>query len=78
MLFRVCFLGVLYFSHSTVAKSPGSYEVVKKDVLIVGGGASGAHAAVRLRDHYGLNIALVEKQDILVRIISQMTPILLV
>jgi len=78
MLFRVCFLGVLYFSLSTVAKSPGSYEVVKKDVLIVGGGASGAHAAVRLRDDYGLNVALVEKQDILVRIISQMTPILLV
>ncbi|KAL2211727.1 putative FAD dependent oxidoreductase [Sarocladium strictum] len=52
MLFRVCFLGVLYFSLSTVAKSPGSYEVVKKDVLIVGGGASGAHAAGGHVDSY--------------------------
>ncbi|KAL2281341.1 hypothetical protein FJTKL_11750 [Diaporthe vaccinii] len=37
-------------------------EVINRDVVIVGGGASGAHAAVKLRD-MGKTIALVEKRD---------------
>lgn len=37
-----------------------------KDVVIIGGGASGVHAAIRLRDDFGKSIALVEKQEILV------------
>lgn len=40
---------------------------VSKDVAIIGGGAAGAYAAVRLRDDYGKSIALVEKEDHLVR-----------
>lgn len=40
-------------------------EVVNRDVVIVGGGASGAHAAVKLRD-MGKTIVLVEKRDRLV------------
>lgn len=40
-------------------------EVITRDVVIVGGGASGAHAAVRLRD-MGKSIVLVEKRDKLV------------
>lgn len=39
--------------------------VINRDVVIVGGGASGAHAAVRLRD-MGKSIVLVEKRDKLV------------
>ena len=42
-------------------------NVVKKDVIVIGGGASGAHAAVRLRDDYGFSVALIEKDEILVR-----------
>lgn len=40
-------------------------EVINRDVVIVGGGASGAHAAVKLRD-MGKTIVLVEKRDKLV------------
>lgn len=40
-------------------------EVINRDVVIVGGGASGAHAAVKLRD-MGKSVVLVEKRDILV------------
>lgn len=40
-------------------------EVINRDVVIVGGGASGAHAAVKLRD-MGKSVVLVEKRDKLV------------
>ncbi|RYP59273.1 hypothetical protein DL770_010244 [Monosporascus sp. CRB-9-2] len=39
-------------------------RVIKRDVVIIGGGASGAHAALRLKD-MGQSIMLVEKQAIL-------------
>lgn len=39
--------------------------VIHRDVVIVGGGAAGAHAAVKLRD-MGKTIVLVEKGDVLV------------
>ncbi|KAB8261693.1 hypothetical protein BDV32DRAFT_33025 [Aspergillus pseudonomiae] len=42
-----------------------SPNVLYKDVVVVGGGASGAYAAVRIRDDFGKSIALIEKQDIL-------------
>ena len=41
-------------------------NVFYKDVVVVGGGASGAYAAVRIRDDFGKSIARIEKQDILV------------
>ena len=40
--------------------------VIKKDVAILGGGASGAHAAVRLREDHGQSVIVVEKQENLV------------
>lgn len=36
-------------------------NILFKDVVVIGGGASGAYAAVRLRDDYNKSIALVEK-----------------
>ncbi|KAK8024545.1 hypothetical protein PG993_012611 [Apiospora rasikravindrae] len=39
-------------------------DSVERDVVVIGGGAAGAHAAVWLRDH-GKTVALVEKQDTL-------------
>ncbi|KAH8774471.1 hypothetical protein F5883DRAFT_627740 [Diaporthe sp. PMI_573] len=39
--------------------------VITKDVVIIGGGASGAHAAVRLREDLNQDIILIEKQPIL-------------
>jgi hypothetical protein len=41
-------------------------HTISKDVVIVGGGAAGAYAAVRLREDYGQSIALIEKQGLLV------------
>ena len=40
--------------------------IVKKDVAILGGGASGAHAAVHLREDHGQSVIVVEKQENLV------------
>lgn len=44
-----------------------SSEVIQRDVVIIGGGASGAYAAVRLRDDFNKSIALIEKEARLVR-----------
>ena len=41
-------------------------QILVKDVAIVGGGSSGAYAAVRLRDDYKKSVALIEKADHLV------------
>ena len=38
---------------------------LSRDIVIIGGGASGAHAAVWLRDH-GKSVIVVEKRDTLV------------
>jgi glycerol-3-phosphate dehydrogenase len=64
MLFSKSAVGLLVAACSAIAAPPS--KPVKKDVIVIGGGASGAHAAVRLRDDYGLSVALIEKQDILV------------
>lgn len=51
---------------SSVAAAANAPQYLSKDVVIIGGGASGAHAAVRLREDFGKSIALIEKRDILV------------
>ncbi|KAH8886298.1 hypothetical protein GQ53DRAFT_876157 [Thozetella sp. PMI_491] len=38
-------------------------SVIYKDVAIIGGGASGAYSAVRLRRDHGTSIILIEKED---------------
>ena len=45
-------------------------RILLKDVVIVGGGASGAYAAVRLKEDYGKDILLIEKKDHLVSLPS--------
>lgn len=40
-----------------------SNTTIDTDVAIIGLGASGAYAAVRLREDYGLNVVVIEQQD---------------
>lgn len=47
------------------ASDSSNVSVVTTDTLVIGGGAGGAHAAVRLTD-YGQDVILVERQPILV------------
>jgi len=42
-------------------------STIHRDVAIIGGGASGAYSAVRLREDFGLSVVLVEKEAFLVR-----------
>lgn len=39
---------------------------VSKDVVIIGGGASGSYAGIRLKEDFGKDIALIEMEDRLV------------
>lgn len=41
-------------------------DTLEVDVAIVGGGATGAYAAVRLREDYGKKVVVIEKQNRLV------------
>jgi len=38
-----------------------------RDVAIIGGGAAGSYAAVRLRQDYNVSVVLIEKEAVLVR-----------
>jgi ribulose 1,5-bisphosphate synthetase/thiazole synthase len=51
----------------SIAASNPLPDLLHRDVVVIGGGASGAYAAVRLRDDFDKSIALIEKQSILVR-----------
>lgn len=42
-------------------------ETIDVDVAIIGGGATGAYAAVRLRDDYQKTVLVIEKENRLVR-----------
>lgn len=54
---------------ATAAASTLKHETIYRDVVVVGGGASGSHAAVWLRDH-GASVAVVEKASQLVSTFS--------
>ena len=54
---------------------PNCPKTITRDVAIIGGGASGAHAAVRLREDFGKSVIVVEKKNRLVRIpLTRATP----
>ena len=42
------------------------FETIERDVVIVGGGAAGSHAAVRLREDEGKSVVIIEKENNLV------------
>lgn len=42
-------------------------NTINVDVAIVGAGASGAYAAIRLKEDFGKTIAVIEKAEALVR-----------
>ncbi|KAF5978849.1 hypothetical protein FBULB1_5996 [Fusarium bulbicola] len=48
-------------SHGVLATP--KQETIEVDVAIVGGGATGAYAAVRLREDYGKKVVVIEKQN---------------
>jgi len=41
-------------------------DIILRDVAIIGGGASGSHAAVILKQDHGKSVVVIEKQDHLV------------
>lgn len=59
---------IVHITHAVLicAASVSAIDAIAKDVVVVGGGASGAYAAFRLREDFGKSVALVEKQDTLV------------
>lgn len=57
------------------ADANGLPDIIYRDVAVIGGGASGAYAAVRIRDDFDKSVALIEKQNILVCLISQLRKI---
>jgi ribulose 1,5-bisphosphate synthetase/thiazole synthase len=55
---------------ATVVAANWLPEIITRDVAIIGGGASGAYAAVRLKEDLNKSIVLVEKANGLVCIPS--------
>lgn len=51
----------LLLAGASVATASWLPNIVARDVAIVGGGASGAYAAVRLREHFGQSVVVIEK-----------------
>ncbi|KAF7545313.1 hypothetical protein G7Z17_g9270 [Cylindrodendrum hubeiense] len=57
---------VSFLATSALATVGSAAKVtLEKDVVIVGGGASGSHAAFRLREDYDKSILLIEKRELL-------------
>ena len=66
----LCFLGIAAFVSASIAVDVSSFaskDVITRDVAIIGGGASGTYAAVRLREDLNTSIVVIEENDRLVR-----------
>lgn len=78
MVAKTVYTGLLALSaiSGTLAAIDNSFfslfETVERDVVIVGGGAAGSNAAVRLREDYNKSVILIEKEAILVKIPHRM------
>ena len=48
---------------AAVPKKHDPLEVIERDVLIIGGGATGTYAAIRLREDYKKSVLVIEKND---------------
>jgi len=62
---HACLVGAL-LSFARYTSAENLPLAIHRDVAIVGGGASGAHAAVRLREDFGKSVVVIEKQSRLV------------
>lgn len=56
-------LGTLSMASAAIVPTSNRTTIIERDVVILGGGASGAHAAVRLREDNNKTIVIVEKQN---------------
>ena len=66
ILRRLLTLGVAAFAAATSDFDEAAYaaeDVITKDVAIIGGGASGTYAAVRLREDFNTSIVVIEIED---------------
>ena len=69
------FLGTVFWASAlSRVVNAGHYPlpIVSTDVAILGGGASGTYAAVRLLEDYGKSVLLIEMEAVLVSILLNM------
>ncbi|PPJ55265.1 hypothetical protein CBER1_04287 [Cercospora berteroae] len=60
----VAIVALARLAHAIIGEQDFSAEdIIVRDVAILGAGASGTYAAIRLREDYNLSIAVVEKDD---------------
>ncbi|KAK1635769.1 hypothetical protein BDP81DRAFT_472485 [Colletotrichum phormii] len=57
------FLGTLSLASAAIIPTGNKTTIIERGVVILGGDASGAHAAVRLREDYNKTIVIVEQQN---------------
>lgn len=68
--FTLAFLGFYTLGSCASSSLP---RIIYKDVAILGGGASGSHAAVRLREDFNKSVIVIENQENLVCISSPLS-----
>lgn len=69
-MLRLCQLlisAALTYAASIDESSFAAADIITKDVAIIGGGASGTYAAVRLREDLKKSIVVIERENRLVR-----------
>jgi hypothetical protein len=62
-----------FLAAATVVAGSWFPEIIVKDVAVIGGGASGSYAAIRLKEDYKKSVVVIEKAKRMVR--SPTTPL---